>query len=157
MDSISNIFRSMIFAFSAGAFFFALAPHATAAPFIVGNNYSELAGRACGAAAFCDINTFTAVPAGKTLTLNRITCRHELATAGAVISSLWGGRHPAAISSVALVQFLAPIQSLGNGRHLVNADVNIVTPAGQKPGVRLTTHASATTSSVCTVAGTITP
>jgi hypothetical protein len=160
MSSTRKVFRStryrLALALAALAFWPAIA---VSAPTIDRTTYFEFKGKACANAAGCQ-SVFTAVPVGKFLLVQRVTCVLILPST-AKISTLQLRQGVGNPPTVGGFQVLAPVQEVSdNGttkNYLLNADTLIAVQAGEVPMVFVELRASATSIIAnCSVLGTIT-
>ena len=132
---------------------------ATAAPITNRTTYFEFKGKACSNAAACQA-IFTAVPVGKFLIVQRVTCVIILPSTAKIgtLQLREGSGSPFTVGSFQVIAPVAAVSDNGTTKnYLLNADTLIAVPANEAPAVYVELRASATSIIAnCSVLGTIT-
>jgi hypothetical protein len=114
--------------------------------------YTEsMSNTSCFNATFCGV-LFSPVPAGKSLIVQMVACRFQMASARLIstLSLVQGGRHTALVPG---------FSNVISSQKIFNINNPVVVPyvAGQRPEVRLFIDASSSMQLSCTLAGLLKP
>lgn len=153
--SVTGLITGSAAALVAAVAIVASSPATVEAASLKGGVWHDVKGRTCTSTSTCLVDSFTPIPAGRTVFLKRATCTVSNVSGVAVY-----GISVLAKPSNTIAGFLAPIttqQGSTYPRHSVNAEILYALSAGERPSVQVVLDGiSAAITVNCTVTGTLT-
>jgi len=123
----------------------------------LGNVYYDASGTTCGSAVSACELLLSSVPTGRTLLIERVSCRLAMPSTAKIDSLMLRRRSGTTVPGF---QYLAPLNAIstldGRTHYLTNANAMLALSPGDRPSIRLTLRAATANPSLsCTVHGVI--